>query len=105
MGKKVDVQKKHGVSHPLPRRVQYYAKAGCSCPYKYKTSKDPPTYVEIDPNGYPQVVKEIEDAILGQISIPNGPPDSVNLNFYEKLNDGVSWHGDNEDIIKPAECI
>ena len=79
----------------LNRRTAWFVNSGCTCTYDYGS-------MQIHPRVFPEWFEDIMEVVMPECGLTDkqGWPDSCNVNYYERHDDLVGPHADNEALFQ-----
>ena len=84
---------RHG--KPLNRGTAWFVQNGCNCTYDYGN-------MQISPRAFPDWLTDLMDIVMPECGFTDKAdwPNSCNINHYERLDDSVGPHSDNEALFQ-----
>eukprot|EP00928_Gymnodinium_smaydae_P013599 TRINITY_DN14951_c1_g4_i1.p1 TRINITY_DN14951_c1_g4~~TRINITY_DN14951_c1_g4_i1.p1 ORF type:complete len:568 (+),score=47.34 TRINITY_DN14951_c1_g4_i1:45-1706(+) len=85
-----------GDTTKLTRKVMWFTRPGCTCPYEYGSESCPAV-------NFPSWFDAMTERWLGKLKLQNsafGMPNCANINLYDGGEQAVSWHADDEPLFK-----
>ena len=80
---------------PMRRQTAWMVTAGCSCQYQYGD-------FQVQATHYPGWMIALWQHVSYGAGVRTQLPNSCNVNLYDSIADGISWHSDNELLFNAA---